>query len=76
MEILISRHECFKGMGDTEGEGEGMVEEERDIQAKTELQNSFTLLYAFTVNPGWPAANQLTLALNGFLSISASWVLG
>lgn len=38
MDILISRHECFKGMGDTEGEGDGMVEEETDRQTKTELQ--------------------------------------
>lgn len=57
MDILISRHECFKGMGDTEGEGDGgdrMVEEETDRQRQNHRLFFFIVAfkYAFSLSPG------------------------
>lgn len=54
MDILISQHECFKGMGDTEGEGDWMVGEETDRQRQNYRLFFFIVAfrYAFSLSPG------------------------
>lgn len=59
MDILISRHECFKGMEYTEREGDGMVEEETDRQ-----RQNYRLFYFIVVFRSFLSESRLTLQLS------------
>lgn len=55
MELLISQHECFKGVGDRAGRSRD-GREETELQTGQSYRLSFLIVfrYVLTMNTGWP----------------------